>query len=269
MMIADKVNTTLTTSKIMQVVEKSDPAMQTCYGSRIIIVDDEEAILKCVKTYLTQQGYEVTAAGSASQFYQHILTGSYALAIIDLGLPDQDGLVLAEYARKNTDMRIIIFTGRASIDDHLSAQNAGADLYLVKPVDLRELSATIAALLSRVEAPSIPKQTLDHDKQRELTTEPWRLVSSKRILKSPQGNEIYLTSKEFDLITQLTINHQALHHHVELIVRLGYHNYELGRKSLRSLVNRLRKKIEFNNTKSPIQTYQGMGYIFLANITIE
>jgi DNA-binding response OmpR family regulator len=268
MVNTDEQDRELTTPNVMTAGEDVHSAEQNSHKSRIIIVDDDEAILKCVYTFLTQEGYEVTAVSSAHEFYQHIFREPYALAILDIGLPDQDGLVLSEYARKNTDMRIIIFTGRSAIDDQLAGQKAGADLYLLKPIDFRQLSASIAALLSRMEAPSTPYQR-SGEQHTLLNPEPWRLITSKWVLQSPQGQEIKLTNKELDFMTEITANPHTITSRLELLKTLGYLNNESGKHSLQSLVNRLRSKIESINTISPIQTSHGIGYTFLANITVE
>ncbi len=240
-------------------------------GSRILIVEDDVAILKCVQQYLTQNGYEVTAVSSAHEFYQHIFRESYAVVVLDVGLPDQNGLILAEYARKNTEMRIIIYSGHDTIDDQLAGHYAGADLYLVKPIDFRQLSASIAGLLSRMVEPAIPQHILAEQPPPPLPKqqEHWRLISRRWVLQSPQGNEIKLTNKELDFMIQLISNSNTVVPRFELLVKLGYLNNESGHHSLQSLVNRLRKKIEFHNTQSPIQTSYGIGYTFLDDITLE
>ncbi len=233
----------------------------------IIIVEDDKPLLNTVVKYLTLEGYHVTGVGTAHEFYQHIFARPYAVAILDVGLPDQSGLVLAEYVRKNTEMRIIMFTARATIDDQLAGHQAGADIYLVKPVDFRQLSASIATLLSRLAPPSIPS-LLAREMPQPLSS-PWRLIRSQWILQTPMGDSIKLTGKEFDFITLLVINPQSVVARPELLSRLGYFNNESGNHSLQSLINRLRNKIEAYKFSSPIQTSHAVGYIFLADIIVD
>ncbi len=237
-------------------------------NSGIIIVEDDKPLLNSVVKYLTLDGYQVTGVSTAHEFYQLMFAKPYAVAILDVGLPDQSGLVLAEYVRKNTDMRIIMFTARVTIEDQLAGHQAGADIYLIKPVDFRQLSASIATLLSRLAPQSIPplfaSATLE-----STSSLPWRLISSKWILQTPTGQSIALTTKEFDFINLLVINPNAVVTRPELLARLGYLNNESGNHSLQSLINRLRHKIESHSILSPIKTSHAVGYIFLADIIVD
>jgi len=236
-------------------------------NSGIIIVEDDKPLLNSVVKYLTLDGYQVTGVSTAHEFYQHIFARDYAIAILDVGLPDQSGLVLAEYVRKNTETRIIMFTARVTIDDQLAGHQAGADIYLVKPVDFRQLSASISTLLSRLAPPSVPALFTREMLQPALS--PWRLISLKWILQTPMGGSIKLTTKEFDFITLLVTNPKFVVTRPELLAKLGYFNNESGNHSLQSLINRLRQKIEFHNIPSPIQTSHAVGYIFLADIIVD
>ncbi|MEI7824742.1 MAG: response regulator transcription factor [Chlorobiaceae bacterium] len=232
----------------------------------VIIVEDDKPLRNSVVKYLTLDGYQVTGVGSAQEFYQQIFAKSYAVAIIDVGLPDQSGLILAEYVRKNTDIRIIMFTARASIDDQLAGHLAGADIYLVKPVDLRQLSVSIATLLSRM--PTSAHFITEKPPEPPLP-EAWRLIPMQWTLQSPLGVCIKLTTKELDFMTMLVSPQKAVIARLELLKNLGYFNNESGNHSLQSLVNRLRYKIQSCCSLSPIQTSHSVGYIFIDEITIE
>jgi DNA-binding response OmpR family regulator len=235
---------------------------------RVIIVEDDQPLLKSVVKYLTLEGYEVTGVGSAHEFYQHMFAEPYLVAILDVGLADQSGLVLAEYVRKNTDMRIIMFTALATIEDQLAGQQAGADVYLVKPVDLRQLSAAIATLLSRLSGPSVQQQSAT-EKLPQPQTGQWRLISTQWILQTPQGDSIRLTTKELDFMVLLVSAPKAVVSRLDLLKKLGYINSESGNHSLQSLINRLRSKIMSHNMPDPIKTAHAVGYTFLADITLE
>ncbi|MEI8185472.1 MAG: response regulator transcription factor [Chlorobiaceae bacterium] len=240
----------------------------TLQHNRVIIVEDDQPLLKSVVKYLTLAGYHVTGVSSAHEFYKHMFDEPYSIVILDVGLPDQNGLVLTEYVRKNTTMRIILFTARASIEDQLAGQQAGADIYLVKPVDFRQLSASIATLLSRLAETSIPP-LFTPEKPKEQSSGYWRLLSTQWLLHPPQGTPVKLTTKELDFITMLVSTPKKVVSRVELLTGLGYLNNESGRHSLQSLINRLRQKIESHNIASPIQTSHAVGYIFLADIIVE
>jgi two-component system, OmpR family, response regulator len=234
---------------------------------QVIVVEDDSPLLKSVVKYLTLDGYEVTEAGSAKEFYQLMFAKPYAVVILDVGLPDQSGLILAEYIRKNTDMRIIIFTGRDSINDQLAGHQAGADLYLIKPVDFRQLSAAIATLLSRI-ATSVHVVT-ETPPQPPSVPKAWRLITSQWILQTPLMAGIELTAKELDFMTLLISPHKTGVARLDLLKKLGYFNNESGNHALQSLVNRLRHKIQSCSSLTPIQTCHSFGYMFIDEITIE
>ncbi len=164
---------------------------------RIIIVEDDQDLLENMVKYLTLTGYEVMGVGSAGEFYAHITQQRYALAIIDIGLPDQNGLVLAEYVRKNTDMWVIILTACSTLDDKLAGLKSGAYFYLVKPVDCSELAATIANLFVRLDVVP-PLMAEEHQRGESVPDQaggPWRLDRNGWIVITPKGDSIALTKR--------------------------------------------------------------------------
>ena len=161
------------------------PSLPANSIKRIIIVEDDSDLLENMVKYLTLAGYEVTGAASAREFYYHLSQQTYLLAVLDIGLPDQSGLVLAEYVRNNTSMWIIILTARSTLEDKLAGLKCGADFYLVKPIDCSELAATIANLFVRInETPAIPEQELLRETD---TFAQWKLERNNWILITPKG----------------------------------------------------------------------------------
>ncbi|MEI8033028.1 MAG: response regulator transcription factor [Chlorobiaceae bacterium] len=237
-------------------------------GNRVIIVEDDYSIRKNMVDYLTIVGYEVAGVGSAVEFYQQLAAGlPYAVAIFDVGLPDQNGLVLAEYVRNNTGMRIIMYTARASIEDKIAGHEAGADIYLVKPVDLRELSLSIASLLRRI--PDSAGKALTPGSEKRSEPASWRVVCNSWILQTPEGKTIPLTAKELDFIKLLVTDGTYVAGRLDLLKKLGYNNNESGHRALEAIVNRLRRKITDIESDNPIKTAHGVGYAFSGNIVIE
>ncbi len=237
---------------------------------RVIVVDDELEFLKLIVHYLTFAGYDVTAVSTVFDFYQRI-EDSFELAILDVGLPDQSGLELAAYLRKNTDMRIIMLTGFSTINDRLAGYDSGADLYLSKPVDFRELVAAIKTLLNRSDE-LVAQPPLHVARKKQLAEDSdslfWKLVGMHWQLVTPQQECIKLTSKEFDFLTLLVACQKQVVPRTTLLKNLGYINNESGNSSLESLVKRLRQKIEAVSSQSPIHTSHGNGYSFSAGIVV-
>ena len=272
----------------MTVTQQNSPHNPS--ASRIIIAEDDTDLRNSLVKYLALRGYDVTGVGSALECYQHVSESAYKIAILDIGLPDQNGLVLTEYLRNNTDMRIIILTARSTIDDKLHGYDAGADVFIVKPVDVRELAATVSSLLGRAQhehnpASSQPSQTRDRQKkpvfpeESALQAEPvpannpdracWKLIDSKWLLRSPNGRNIRLTVKECKLMIILASGNRVVSTRTELMNQLEYINNESGYRALESLIHRLRRKIKEFYPNAPIQTAQGVGYCFAEDIVIE
>ncbi len=120
----------------------------------IIVAEGDQSLCIGMVNYLLFHGYRVTGVGSAYDFYRQVFAEPYAVAIIDDALPDQSGLLVAEYARKNTAMRIITLSEPLFSSTVQANIKSGADLNLVKPVDFRLLTACVANLFSRLNVPN-------------------------------------------------------------------------------------------------------------------
>lgn len=236
---------------------------------RVIVVEDDSDFRESMVEYLGLSGLDVTGVESALEFYQSISTQSYEVVILDIGLPDQNGIVLAEYVRNNTDMRIVMLTAQSSLESKINAYKAGADIYLVKPVDFSELSASIYSMLGRLNlAPSLRPALQKVEPVSDENDEQWTLVRSNWTLCSPTEEEIKLTSKEFDLLERLARSANSVVIRHDLLSSLAYENNEYGNRSLDALVHRLRlKKIGLKFTL-PVKTIHGSGYCFSASIKV-
>ncbi|NTV01778.1 MAG: response regulator transcription factor [Chlorobiaceae bacterium] len=241
--------------------------------TRLIIAEDDTDLRESLVKYLTLKGYEVAGVGSALELYQQLTANTFKIAIIDIGLPDQNGLVLTEYLRANTDMRIIILTARSKLDDKLSGYQAGADVFMVKPVNIRELEATIDNLLRRLPPDISPESLTGNSKVPEVESRPeivrsanWSFIPGKWLLVTPDGKKIKLTPKERDFISLLASVSQEVATRQELLKCLEYLNNEYGHRALESLVNRLRRKIKDTCGHNPIETASGIGYSFIEDI---
>ena len=238
-------------------------------GRRVIVVEDDKDFRDSMVEYLLLKGLDVTGVESALEFYASMSLQKYDLAVLDIGLPDQNGLVLAEYIRNNTEMRIVILTAQSSLESKINAYTLGADIYMVKPIDFSELSASIYSILRRLEASlGLPQSRGSAEPVSEKQKTRWRLVRSNWTLCSPEGEEIKLTAKEFDLFEQLALSSNAVVLRQDFLTALGYENNEHGNRSLDALVHRLRLKKSGLKYTIPIKTSHGSGYSFAAPITI-
>jgi DNA-binding response OmpR family regulator len=228
--------------------------------ARIIIVEDDALLRESLVTYLRHAGFEVRGVGTCLECYHALAMESFTVAVIDVGLPDQSGHVLAEYIRKNLSTGVILMTARDDIDDRVKGYATGADMYFIKPVNNRELEAALASLASRVfeKAPRKP-----------AAPKAWRLVRHSWSLVNPAGKSIHLTAKEMGFLTCVAESYGVTVRRDEVLATLGYRIDEYSNRALDSLVRRLRKKIsEVSGTPSPIKTIHSTGFRFLAPITI-
>jgi len=232
---------------------------------RVIIVEDDEDLRESIVECLTLSGFDIVGVGSGLEFYRAIGSATFNVAVFDVGLPDQSGYTLTGYARQNSSMGIIIMTARGESADRLQGYDAGADLYLVKPVDCRELAAAIRNLHSRISA-SVPLQTAQN------LTDPaicWFLEKSTWHLVTPDRKNIPLTTKEMLFVSCLAATAGNTVSRDTLLARLGYGDNEYANRAMDSLVRRLRRKLEEQiSAPSPLKTVHTMGYCFSAPIVI-
>lgn len=225
----------------------------------IIMVEDDQALRESIAAYLSRVGFTVVAVDTGLKFYQALAAESFQVALIDIGLPDLNGLQLADYLRNNTAMRCIIMTACDAVDDRVSGYEAGADLYMVKPVECRELASAITRLLQRATA----------EVRKELPAGQWRLNCQNTTLITPVQCIIHLTAREMDFLRALAIAAGQAVQRSSILLTLGYRDDEFASRALESLVRRLRRKIERAYGSSPILTRHGVGYGFSAPIILS
>jgi DNA-binding response OmpR family regulator len=244
------------------------PQSDTSFN-QIIFVEDEVSFRNTIQKYLEKKGYEVTVAGTAIEFYEEFKQKAFALAIIDIGLPDQNGLVLSKYVRNNSSTRIILMTGDASPDVRNAGYDAGANIFLTKPVNFRLLDAALDTLIMGVaEQNTVSGDTPAIKLEKSGSSHVWLLRPETWELITPGGEKVHLTSKEYVFLQTLAESPQTQVPRTTLMQKIGYPLDEHGNRSLESLIYRLRKKIS-PNLETPIKTANGSGYTFTAKIEIE
>lgn len=238
---------------------------------RIIIVEHDADLRANIAKYLDLDGYLVRSVGSAIECYKKVCVEGFSLALIDIDLPDQSGFILSDYLRKNLDMRIVMLTGRISVEYRVACYQAGADLYLPKPIDFSELSVSVSNLMHRIEPParSIPDDAVFSSVGDVDEGNRWVLDKSKWLLYAPTGDMCRVTSKEFRLLTLLASASEGLAARCDILNALNYRNDEYGQKALEAMIRRLRRKTEFSVGISPIKTVHGHGYCFSVPLSIK
>ena len=229
---------------------------------RVIVVEDDPDLCDTLVEFLTLSGMEVTGVNSGLEFYKVVSLNSFTVAVLDIGLPDQSGYVLAEYARRNYAMGIIMQTAHGEAEERLKGYESGADVYMVKPVDCRELASAIKNLSLRIGRTS-------KDNSTTADSNSWRLNTKTWLLLSPNNESITLTAKEMQFIATLAKCSGEMIRRQHLLTELGYGDDEYANRAMDSLVRRLRRKIEaVTGVQPPIKTAYTGGYSFSALINI-
>jgi DNA-binding response OmpR family regulator len=234
-------------------------------AAHILVVDDQKEICEVVQEYLSGEGYQVSAASDGQGMRRIMGQVPVDLVILDLMLPGEDGLTLARSLRDQSNVGIIILTGRGETVDRIIGLEMGADDYLPKPFHLRELLARVKSVLRRVSARDAEKP----GGRSRAQFAGWRLDLSTRELRSPAGSEVHLTTGEFDLLAAFVNNaNQVLSR--DRLLDLA-RNREAGPfdRTIDVQVGRLRRKLEDDPQKPTIiKTVRGTGYIFTPTVEV-
>jgi DNA-binding response OmpR family regulator len=225
----------------------------------VLLIEDDADLREALAEYLELGGCAVTAVGTGMAFYQALAEGrGFHVAIIDLGLPDQPGQILCEYARCNTRMSIIIITANDSLENRIETYHTGADMLLGKPIDSRELLAAVLAMNRRY----LERYGQDTDEV-SCAGRVWQHDCARRQLTSPSGAAIALSPHEntvFALFSAAGTRIVERHH---LLQQLYGRENDSTHRALDNMIRRLRQKIsEVAGVPAPILTTYGIGYSF-------
>jgi len=220
----------------------------------ILVVDDEPQIARLVRDYLETAGYPVLLAFDGREALAAFRREKPRLVVLDLMLPQMDGLDVARVIRKESDTPIIMLTARVEEADRLIGLELGADDYMTKPFSPRELVARVRAVLRRIEGREHAASRIEIG---DLTIDPdHRAVSVA-------GRPVELTATEFDLLTVLARHPGRVFSRLDLLERVQGYAYEGYERTIDAHVKNIRQKIE-PNPRQPhyIQTVYGVGYKF-------
>jgi two-component system, OmpR family, response regulator len=229
----------------------------------ILVVDDQQEICDAIREYLTNEGFRVSTANDGAGLREEMARAPVDLVILDLMLRGEDGLQLACELRSQSDIGIIMLTGRGETVDRIIGLEMGADDYLSKPFNLRELLARVRSVLRRGERSDAPTRS-------RIRFAGWTFDPTSRELLSPTGDDVRLTTGEFEVLSAF-INHANQVLSRDRLLDLS-RNREGGPfdRTMDVQVGRLRRKLE-DDPKNPtmIKTVRGGGYIFTPTIDNE
>ncbi|MBL6946549.1 MAG: response regulator [Rhodospirillales bacterium] len=232
----------------------------------ILVVEDEPTVRSFIEEYLGSQGYQMSGAGDGDGMRRIFAEHKVDLVILDLMLPGEDGLELAREIRSGSDVPIIMVTGRADTVDRVVGLEMGADDYIPKPFEARELLARVRSVLRRSQR-AAPAQEESGARQNMVEFAGWRLDRARRRLSGPNDEEVRLTSAEFDLLVAFVSNPDKVLSRDRLLDLVYGREMFPFERSIDVLVMRLRGKIEEDRgNPSLIKTVRGAGYVFTPKV---
>jgi two-component system OmpR family response regulator len=246
----------------------------------ILVVDDDDALRKLLIDYLTGHGLSVTGVATATEAVQAVSNTAYSLVLLDLNLPDGDGIDLARKWRAEANISIICLTGRLEEADRVMGLELGADDYITKPFSLREVLARIRAVTRRAggasasgepagERPShsgvqVPVTRGKHPRAYRFAA--WGLNLNTRRLTSPEGKPVSLTNAEFNLLAVFLGTPGRIISREQLLERTRAFD-DIYDRAIDVQILRLRRKLEAD-AKNPklLCTERGVGYFLNAEV---
>lgn len=223
---------------------------------KILVVEDEQRVAELLKRGLEESGYQVELAYDGVWGLRLFRAGEFQMVISDVILPKMSGFELCKEIRNiNNRVPVLMLTALGTTDDKLDGFDAGADDYMVKPFDFRELDARIKVLLKR-RLPGIPETQLT-----ELVYADLRIDRQTKIVYR-QEREIKLSPKEYNLLLYMAENPERLLTRVEIADKVWNTHFDTGTNFIDVYINYLRKKIDRDYDVKLIHTKPGMGFIF-------
>ncbi|HEY8009099.1 MAG TPA: response regulator [Methylocella sp.] len=241
----------------------------------VLVVDDEPRIRTLLRRYLADEGFKMSEAGDGVTMRAVLEREAIGLVLLDLMMPGEDGLSLARYIRQRSDIPIIMLTGKGDLIDRVAGLETGADDYITKPFELREVLARIRTVMRRagprIGAAATPSEPAAGESTSEvLVFEGWRFDLLRRELRRMTGELVPLTAGEFELLCVFARRPNRVLNREQLIDLVKGREWAAYDRGIDTQVMRLRKKIE-SDPGNPclIKTVRGAGYVFAAAVTLD
>jgi DNA-binding response OmpR family regulator len=235
--------------------------------ARLLVVDDDASVRSMLREYLEGHGFDVGEAANGTQMREQMQRNLPDAVLLDIRLPGEDGLVLARYLREHHDVGLIMVTASGEVVDRIVGLELGADDYIAKPFDLRELLARLKSVLRRLQAkqaPAAPDGRTAHVPHRHRIGRCVVDLESHRLFDA-DGAEVMLTAMEFELLAAFLANPNRVLTRDQLLLKTRNREWEPFDRSIDIRIGRLRRKIEPDPTGDPrcIRTVRNAGYMFV------
>jgi len=232
--------------------------------TKILIVEDDEMVQSLLAAYLRSLGYPISLAASGKEMLACIDSEKISLVLLDLGLPDEDGLTLTRQVRARSDVPIIVVTARQGKSDRMAALEMGADDYMTKPFDPDELILRMKNILERTNT-SASSRPVDRAEIHKFNG--WEIDLTAHSVTSPDSENIAFTRAEFNLLAALIKAPNRVLSRAQLLDAVSQDADAPTDRLIDVLISRVRKKIETDPKKPTyITTVQGCGYKFSATV---
>ena len=236
--------------------------MEAAAATRLLLVDDEPALREPLAEYLSRQGFAVVEAASAAEARSRLREALPDLVLLDIMMPGEDGLSLCRHLSEALSLPTILLTAKAEATDRIVGLEIGADDYVVKPFEPRELVARIRSVLRRV-AKGGPPPAEDE----VFVFDGWQLDPLKRRLTAPDGALVSISSVEFRLLLAFVEHPRQVLDRDRLLDLVQGREAHLFDRAVDNQVSRLRRKIEADSRNPTlIQTVWGGGYMLAAEV---
>jgi DNA-binding response OmpR family regulator len=240
--------------------------MSKAEGATLLIVDDDASIRKLLRRFLEMEGFGVEEAADGEGFRRLVATGGFDLVLLDIGLAGENGFDLFKAAQADLTAPVIFISGKGDVIDRVVGLELGADDYITKPFELREVLARIRMVLRRSRSAAAPSAAVIPAKD-EIRFAGFLFDQTRRSLVAPDGGVVDLTTSEFNLLVAFVDNPNRPLTRDQLLDRLKGAEWTPFDRSIDAHVSRLRKKLEPDATRPTlIKSVRGVGYVLAASI---
>ena len=216
--------------------------------ARVIVVEDNPGLLDDLLFQLTHAGFTVRGAASGPALDALLAQQACDILVLDINLPGESGFAIARRLYDRSQRGIIMLTARSDLEDKLQGLDDGADLYLVKPIDRRELVGCIRSLYRRL----VP----------DMSAPLWQLDQRRRLLHAPDGRTLGLTQQDVMMLVLLAARHGQICNRSEVVAALGIEYLSSPDSRINMMLSRLRLKLASFDGALHIQTWRNVGYSF-------
>ncbi|WP_452009367.1 response regulator transcription factor [Azospirillum largimobile] len=240
--------------------------------ARIIVVEDEADLRDDLVEYLDRCGFEVRGASRGAELDRLLESGPADVIVLDINLPDEDGFSVARRIRASSHAAIIMLTARSGLIDRVIGLELGADVYLVKPVDFREVEAQVKALMRRMQKGTAPLTAPEPAPAAASAAaadarKAWVFDDIEWRIQPPTGAAVPLTATEYKFLSLLVTAPGEPVTRQDISVALTGRDWDPYSRSIDSLVRRLRIKVEERSGCAlPVQAVHGVGYAFVGPV---